>query len=69
MPKYFLKADEQEDFQEVTEEQFIAAEQAAGFRSKLGPKTAATAGFYGNGICGKVKFDTQTDVKPAAKEA
>ena len=65
MPKYFLKADWQKDYQEVTKEQFIAAERAAGFRSKLGPKAVATGGFGGNGVSGKVEYDTQ----PAAKRA
>jgi hypothetical protein len=69
MPKYFLKAAWEEDFRKVTEEQFIAAEREAGFHSKFGENTVATAGFNSNGVCGKVEYDTQTDAKPATKEA
>lgn len=39
--RYFLKADWQKDWTEVTKEQYIAAEQAAGFHSNgYGPATA-----------------------------
>lgn len=67
MTKYFLKADWQQDYQEVTEEQFITAERAAGFYSKFGEKALATAGFNGNGVSGKVVFDTQTAAEPETK--
>ena len=61
MTRYFLKADFQSDYQEVTKEEWIKAERAAGFRPKLASddprymKVCATAGFYGNGVSGKIE--------------
>lgn len=53
--RYYLKADYQTEWNEVTREQFIAAEQAAGFRSKFGPNHPATGGFTGRGMRGRVE--------------
>lgn len=60
--KYFLKADWQTEYQEVTKEQWIKAERAAGFRPKLSSddpdymKTCATGGFSGSGVNGKIVY-------------
>lgn len=40
----------------VTREEYIQAEQAAGFRSKFGPDAPATAGFSTGTICGRKEF-------------
>lgn len=60
--RYFLKADWQTEWQEVTKEKFIKAERAAGFSPKgvriTDPEywtTLATAGFGGYGVSGKVE--------------
>ena len=53
MDKYYLKADFQKDKQEVTKEEFIQAERAAGFRPKYGDGIA-TGGFSGNGVSGYI---------------
>lgn len=55
MTRYYLKADHQKRYQEVTKEQFIQAERNAGF-SGHSDNQPATAGFSGRGISGKVKF-------------
>ena len=52
--KYFLKADFQSEYQEVTKEEFIAAERAAGFRPKSGDGIA-TSGFSGSGVSGSIE--------------
>lgn len=57
--KYYLKADHQTEWDEVTRTQFIAAEQAAGFRSKFGPNHPATGGFGGGGMRGRVEYVTE----------
>lgn len=42
---------------EVTKEEFIKAERAAGFRSKSGnDNECATGGFSGNGLRGHVRY-------------
>lgn len=56
---YYLKADHQTEWDEVTREQFINAEQAAGFRSKFGVGHLATSGFSGKGMRGKVEHVEQ----------
>jgi len=54
--KYFLKANWQDDWQEVTKEMWIKAERAAGFRPKCASDdpgymtTCATASFSNNTI-------------------
>ena len=50
--KYFLKADWEDNYKEVTKEQYIKAERNAGFHSKSGDGIA-TASFTGCGISGK----------------
>ena len=61
-PRYFLKTGPQEDFQEVSVEDFCRAERAAGFRPKLSsldPRywvTPATGGFSGSGTKGEVRY-------------
>jgi len=58
--KYYLKGDWEEEYTEVTKEQFIAAERNAGFHSKSGPDSLATAGFSGDGFSGKIENDSDT---------
>ena len=53
--RYFLKAAWQEIWDEVTREQFIAAERAAGFRPKGGGDGLATGGFGGDSVSGKIE--------------
>lgn len=50
--KYFLKADWEDNYKEVTKEQYIKAERDAGFHSKSGDGIA-TASFTGCVISGK----------------
>lgn len=45
------------DYQEVTQEQFIRAEEGAGFHPKKGCGPVATAGFSGNSISGKIEYE------------
>ena len=52
MTKYYIKFDG-DDWGEVSKEEFISAEGAAGFRSKFGPGCLATAGL-GHGVSGKI---------------
>ena len=65
MERYLLKADWQTSYQEVTKEAWIKAERSAGFRPKLASndsnymKVCATAGFYGNGISGKIEQEVK----------
>jgi hypothetical protein len=61
--RYFLKADHQTSWDEVTKEQWIRAERAAGFRPKLWSgdpnymTTCATGGFSnGGGLSGKIEY-------------
>jgi len=60
--KYYLKADFQNEYQEVTKEEFIQAERAAGFRPKYGDGLA-TGGFLGNGVSGSIKYTPDQRVK------
>ena len=59
--RYLLKADWQKDWQEVTKEEWIKAERAAGFRPKLASTdaaymtTCATGGFCGGSISGRLE--------------
>ena len=63
--KYFLKADYQKNWQEVTKEEWIQAERSAGFRPKCASTdpeymtTCATSGFGGNGVSGKIRFSEE----------
>lgn len=54
--KYYLKADWQKDWTEVTQEEFIKAERAAGFHPKWGCGPVATAGFTSGMVSGKVEY-------------
>ncbi len=62
--RYFLKADFNQDWAEVTLAAFCKAERMAGFRPKMAsddPRymfTPATGGFSGNGVSGKVVYES-----------
>ena len=58
MDRYFLKADWQDEETEVTKQAFLEAEKNAGFYSRTGEDTCATAGFSARGIRGIVKFNS-----------
>ena len=49
--RYFISTDDG-PWREVMKRDWIRAEQSAGFRSKFGPDSVATAGFSGNNIKG-----------------
>ncbi len=63
---YWLKSDWQDEWTEVTKEQWIKAERQAGFRPKCASTelaymtTCATGGFTGGGISGKIVFDRRS---------
>jgi len=59
---YFLKADWQEEWTEISEEQFIKAEHAAGFWPKPDCGPVATAGFSSTltMTAGKVRYADET---------
>jgi len=57
--RYYLKADHEKEWSNVTKRQFIAAEQAAGFHSKFGADHVATGGFSGRGMKGRVEYVTR----------
>jgi hypothetical protein len=59
--RYYLKADHQTEWQEVSQEQFVTAESNAGFRPKPGCGPVATGGFSGSGMRGRVDHVPQTD--------
>lgn len=65
-PKYYLGAIGLPE-QEVSKEEFIRAERAAGFRSKFGPHQVATGGFSGAGMSGRVVY-VPADPKPDVGE-
>ncbi len=50
---YWLKADHQPEYVEVTKEEYILAEQKAGFYSKFGPYHPATSAFSGGSMSGR----------------
>ena len=52
---YYLKCGNEEE-KEVTEQEFIDAEQAAGFRSKFGINSVATGGFSNGYTKGTVRY-------------
>jgi hypothetical protein len=54
---YYLKADFQKEYQEVTREEFIMAERNAGFSPKYGGDGLATGGFCGGGVSGKIAYN------------
>lgn len=53
--RYYLQTDWQDDWTEVTKQQFIDAERNAGFRSNT-PGEPATGYFSGRGVRGKVEY-------------
>ena len=59
--RYLLKSEFQAEWQEVTKEDWIKAERAAGFRPKCAstdPKymtTPATGGWFGAGVSGRIE--------------
>lgn len=61
--KFYLKAGWEKDYREVTKEEFIRAERAAGFRPKLASSdpeymnTLATGGFSNMEIFGKIEYE------------
>jgi hypothetical protein len=57
--RYYLKADHEAEWSNVTRERFIAAEQAAGFRSQFGDRHVATGSFTGRGMKGRVEYITK----------
>ena len=54
--KYYLKAFYEEEWTEVSQDEFIRAERHAGFRPKYGTGPVATGGFSGGGMKGRVEF-------------
>lgn len=58
--KYFVKYYSDEEYREVTVEQFCHAERYAGFRGPghhANPMQPATSSFSGIGISGYIKYD------------
>ncbi len=51
--RFWLKADHEKEFTEVTKDQYLRAERSAGFRSKFGDDHPATAAFTGGSIQGQ----------------
>lgn len=61
--KYFLSlASVADSEKEVTKEQYIEAEQAAGFRSKFGDGEIATAGFSNGAMRGRVDYEIKARI-------
>jgi hypothetical protein len=58
--KYYLKPDWQTEWTEVTKEEFVKAERAAGFRNTMGePNEPATSGFSGHGMNGRKRYSPE----------
>ena len=58
--KYYLRGEWQsdDDWCEVTKQEFVEAERAAGFWNRMGqPNEPATGGFSGGYIRGRVRFE------------
>lgn len=64
-PQYFLSSEHFPE-KEVSEQEFIQAEQNAGFRSKFGPDHVATGGFSGRGMHGRVVYVQMEPTLPQA---
>jgi len=62
--RYYLQLAGVSDWIEVSQEKFVQAERAAGFRPKPGCGPVATGGFSNGSVCGRVAYET-----PAASEA
>lgn len=58
--RYYLKADFMDEEKEVTKQEYINAEQAAGFHSKFGLNAVATGSFGGGGISGRTEYVDET---------
>ena len=56
MYKYFLKASFSDNEKEVTQDEFVRAEQNAGFHPKYGCGPVATGGFSNGTISGRVEY-------------
>lgn len=54
--KYYLKGSWETEYTEVTQEEFIRAERAAGFHPKYGCGPCATGGFSSGSVSGKVEY-------------
>lgn len=55
--RYFLRWDDEEDWREVTVDEFVRGERRAGFRNTMGrPDLTATGGFHGNGVSGRIRY-------------
>lgn len=73
MHRYFLKADHQTSWDEVTKEQWVMAERNAGFRPKLWSgdpnymTTCATGGFSGGGVSGKIEYSVPRPIEDAGE--
>lgn len=61
--KYFLKGSWEKEYTEVTKEQYIEAEEGAGFFPKPGCGDVATDSFSGHGIRGKVNYEDENGDK------
>lgn len=59
--RYWLKNSWEEEYTEVTKEQYIKAERSCGFRSKFGEDQIATAAFSSGSVKG-------TTIKPNGHE-
>lgn len=56
--RYFLKSEWETSWTEVSEEQFVRAERAAGFRNIWGPDDKpATGGFSSGSVAGRVRYN------------
>ena len=58
--KYFVRVYGTKVWNEVTREEYIKAEQGAGFRSKFGPDRTATAYFSDGSVEGKIEYPTKS---------
>jgi len=58
--RYYLKTDWQNDWVEVSLEEFVKAERAAGFCNKAGGPTA-TGGFSSGSVTGRVTYTDENE--------
>ena len=66
--KYYLKADFMDEEREVSKQEYINAEQAAGFRSKFGTNAVATGSFGAAGISGRTEYADETNDETTAQK-
>lgn len=59
--EHFYISEDDENWTEVTREEFIRIEQANGFFSKFGFDHPATGGFSANGVRGRVEYDPEEE--------